>query len=345
MMLKGLVPFRAAAALVVGLAFATVSHAGPYNQIYGFGDSLSDTGNDLIITGGAVPIASIYTDGAGTTGRFTNGHTYLDVLANSLGLSLTPSVIPGGNNYAFGGARTNYVNPGLPATAMSFNQQISSYTALGSADPNALYVLWIGANDMSDAIQAAAGGNAGAVGGAIGVAMNGIGTALTKLAALGAKHFLVPNLPDLSLVPAFAGIGSPQLSALAHGVTLAFNQNLANTLGLFGGALDIRNLNVFAALNDIVADPTGFGFTNVQDACYTGEVDGNKRVPTDPAPTVCANPNQYAFFDYEHPTAAIHAELGARAFSAVIPEPPLIWLLVFAMGGLTTWARRRRAAA
>ena len=314
-MFKSFVLFRAMAALVFGLAFATVSQAeASYSNIFAFSDSLSDTGNDLIITGKAVPVPGVYTDGAGTTGRFTNGKTYLDVLANSLGLSLTPSVT-GGNNYAYGGARTDYVNPGLPESAKSFNKQVSAYTALGSADPNALYVLWIGANDMSDAVRDIAlfGAPQTLVGSKIATAMSGIGNAIASLSALGAKHFLVPNLPDLSLVPAFSRFGDPGLDFLANFASVAFNKQLNTTLGLFGGALDIRQLNVFAALNDIVADPASFGFTNATDSCYTGEVDGKPRTGGPAVPTVCAKPNDYVFFDYEHPTAAVHAQLGAIA--------------------------------
>ncbi|MDP1109217.1 SGNH/GDSL hydrolase family protein, partial [Klebsiella pneumoniae] len=70
------------------------------------------------------------------------------------------------------------------------------------ADPSALYVLWIGANDMSDAIGAAARGHSGAVGSAVADAMQGIGGAITDLSARGARHFLVPNLPDLAVIPA-----------------------------------------------------------------------------------------------------------------------------------------------
>ncbi len=192
---------RSVAALVFGLCCFTAAHAIPFTGLYAFGDSLSDVGNDLIITGGAVPISTIYTDGS-NTGRFTNGLNYLDVLAGSLGLSLTPSVT-GGTDYAYGGARTTYVNPGLvPFGALSFNQQIDAYDSThATADPNALYVLWIGANDMGDAIRAAALGNPSAIGTAIGTAMTGIGGAIGDLAGKGAQHFLVPNLPDLSLIP------------------------------------------------------------------------------------------------------------------------------------------------
>ena len=42
-------------AVVLSGSAATSAYAGSYDALYVFGDSLSDAGNDLIITGGAVP--------------------------------------------------------------------------------------------------------------------------------------------------------------------------------------------------------------------------------------------------------------------------------------------------
>jgi outer membrane lipase/esterase len=336
---------RPVVTLVVGLCWVTAAQASPLTGVYAFGDSLTDVGNDLAITGGFIPNATIYTDGI-HTGRFTNGPNYLDVLAGSLGLSVAPS-LAGGTDYAYGGARTDYITPGLvPLGGLSFNQQLAAYEATHiAADPNALYVLWIGANDMADAIGAYLMGDPNAISTAIGTAMSGIGNAIGGLASLGAQHFLVPNLPDLSLTPRISGLGNPLLDALAQGASVAFNQNLKNTLGLvaFSG-LDIRQLDVFGALNEIVSDPSQYGFANVSDPCYTGEVDGTALPPGNPVPpTICADPSQYVFWDYEHPTAAAHLILGDRALAVTVPEPPT-WSLLLASMALLAFARRPKRA-
>jgi len=330
--------FRSAVAVALGLCCMAAAQAGPFSALYAFGDSLSDVGNDYIITGGAVPTAAHYTDGS-NVGRFTDGLNYLDLMAGSLGVSLGPSVA-GGTDYAFGGARTSYVVAGLPPTALSFNQQIASFDlAHTTADPNALYVLWIGANDMSDAISAYLGGNPGAIGNAITNAMSGIGAAVSDLSGRGAEHFLVLNLPDLALVPAISGVGNPALDALAQFASQQFNLALANTLATSAfSSLAISQLDVYGLLNDVVDNPGSYGLTNVMDSCYTGNVDGSS-IGGAPV-TTCADPSQYAFWDFEHPTAAVHAILAQQAVAAV-PEPSTWSLLLVAVGliAFVRWPR------
>jgi phospholipase/lecithinase/hemolysin len=215
---------------------------------------------------------------------------------------------------------------------LSFNAQIAIYDSTHTvADPNALYVLWIGANDMSDAIKAASldPSNATTIfGNSIGSAMNSIVNAIGTLASLGAIHFLVPNLPDLALTPAIGDLNNSVLDFLANSASTSFNAALASTLAMNSfSSLDIHSLDIYGKLNDIVSDPAAYGFTNVSNSCYTGQVDGTALAGGPNPPTICGDPDQYAFWDYEHPTAALDARLGAFAFGATVPEPSSMTLL------------------
>ena len=80
--------FRLRTAFVLGACVASAmlgfpaAHAGPYDAEYVFGDSLSDNGNLAAALGTTFPNPPSYHD------SFTNGPVSVQLLAQSLGLSL-----------------------------------------------------------------------------------------------------------------------------------------------------------------------------------------------------------------------------------------------------------------
>src|ERR1700734_910207 len=122
-----------------GALAATASYA----ALYVFGDSYCDVGNLFAATGGFEPAAPYY------NGRFSNGPIWLDHVAGFLGVPFKASLL-GGTDYAFGGAWVTapQVIPG--GTIPSVPQQVELYLSQhgGKADPNALYVLEGGGNDI-----------------------------------------------------------------------------------------------------------------------------------------------------------------------------------------------------
>src|SRR5689334_5138656 len=104
--------------------------------------------------------------------------------------------MPGGTDYAYGGSTTGYAVPGPTAQVPTLTDQISAFsTAVGGVAPStALYAVWSGANDLFAIVSnGASTGAAQAAAGAAGVEAEVIAT----LAAMGAKDFVVPLLPDL----------------------------------------------------------------------------------------------------------------------------------------------------
>jgi len=136
----------------VALALAATSvNAQRFSGVVAFGDSLSDGGNI-----GLVPAAAGGLGGAfGPSQSFTTNPdpVLVELLARRFGATLNPSLIPGGRNYAWGGAcalsavaSTCNNNPN-PITRL--DAQIGQYLAGGSVpNPNALHTVWIGANDL-----------------------------------------------------------------------------------------------------------------------------------------------------------------------------------------------------
>src|SRR5262245_146765 len=95
---------------VEALEDRTVLSGSPIGDLVIFGDSLADVGNLSLASGGAYP-NSLYFQG-----RFSEGTLWVDTLAEYLGEpAVLPSLIPGGHNYSFAGARVTGASPyGVP---------------------------------------------------------------------------------------------------------------------------------------------------------------------------------------------------------------------------------------
>jgi phospholipase/lecithinase/hemolysin len=340
--------------LSLNLPFAAL--ATPYNEIFIFGDSLSDQGNVAMLTGGDIPGTDYF------NGRFSNGPVYADMLGQRLGLPVTPLAFPilsppypawspgYGNNFAYGGARTDRHRTGLP---LGLNSQVSAFAnGVGTADGDALYIVFAGANDIQDAIgvsndnpveaAAAMADPSGAIARAENAALN-VANAISDLAATGALSFLVPNIPNWALVPAvtelelnhpsnLAGLGS-----FAMDVTLAFNDQLADQLSILAAdnpTIDIMAFDLFDLFQDMVNDPALYGFTDVSTSCYDGD-----DLAFSGGGTACANPGEFLFWDRIHPTTATHAIFTDKIASA-IPEPASIFLVLLGLSGLIVGKRR-----
>lgn len=326
--------------LLFALLAPTSAFALPYSALYIFGDSLSDSGNVVALTGGAQPGPNT----AYTQGRFTNGFNYADGLAAQLGLSAAPSLL-GGSNFAIGGARSNS-HPDLGPSA-GVRGQVGAFIGQlgigqlgigqpGSADANALYVVLGGANSVRDAIITTDPTIATS-------AASDITNAINALYNEGARHFLVGNSPNLARVPAINSANNPVLSGFATSLSTLFNTTLSNNLDALMIAdlgIDIRRLDIFAILEDVITNSTAYGFTNTTNQCYTGD-DQNYTTPFPAAAGLtCSDPNSYVFWDYIHPTSATHSILAARAFAAV-PEPATLALLL--VGCIALLIRKKTA--
>ena len=76
--------------------------------------------------------------------------------------------------------------------------------------------------------------------------------------------------------------------------------------------------------NDVVGKPDDFGFTNATEPCYSGfvgvEFDQNGEIPVTDCSDLGENPDEYVFWDREHPTAAFHALLAQSALATFVPD-------------------------
>ena len=305
------------------------AQASYFSNIYFFGDSLTDVGNVHNLSG--IPAESLPYDDAG---RASNGPIFADYLAQGLGFTATPST-SGGNNYAFGGARTRYQLFGAPF--MGILDQINAFTGLsGSADSQALYVVWGGSNNLQDLIV---GKKVDALGNPIPDLFSTVADLISGIQSLyndGARTFLVPNVPDLGLTPRVSEYGS-QAVFIANLLSLQFNELLGLALTELDKTLadiEIIAFDTYGALNDIVANPGDYGLTDTTHRCYTGD-----DLKFTGGGSVCSTPESYLFWDGIHPTTTVHAILGAEMLAAV-PEPGTMMLIATALLALGMVTRR-----
>lgn len=316
---------RVLSALALTTVFsASAASAAPFSAMYVFGDSLSDTGNVFTFSLGTFPLPPYY------NGRFSNGPLWIDRLADGLGLpnGAVPALL-GGDNYAAGGGKV------IGAALNDLPSQFSLWNAAHpTADPNALYVIAAGLNDMRQArSDYPTNSLADATGRQVAAAQTAaaLGNALTGLAALGAKHVLIMNIPDLGKTPEAAGLGLVSASSDASARLNALMPTLLATgLGL---GLDMKLLDAAGLMDTIILDAltnggATYGITNVFTPCAPFQ--GNIGISC----------NVSLFSDALHPSAAAHRLLGDAALRAV-PEPATLVLMTLGALGAV---RRRRAA-
>lgn len=283
-------------AALAALTLAAVSTAGAagaqsYNRLVVFGDSLSDNGNLYLATGGATPASPPYFQG-----RFSSGPVFTERLGFNASNFMGP--VTGSINYAFGGARTD-----SQAAPLGMRVQLAQYQARGGRfGAGDLVSILGGANNIFQGLPAAGAstnpqGSIAPVSLAAAADMNFI---VGSVAQAGAGTILVTNLPKLSLTPQFRA--TPAAPLADYAVT-TFNGALLTGLNATAAArpgTNIIMMDLFKIGDVIAANPSAFGVSNVTQPCFNGV-------------TVCANPNEYFYFDGVHPTATGHAVIARLA--------------------------------
>jgi phospholipase/lecithinase/hemolysin len=272
---------------------------GGFSGVYAFGDSLSDAGNISLATLGNLPVSGIYSGG-----RFTNGNVWVQDLAQNLGLPAPTPSLAGGTDYAYGGAETGAtaVHAANPSDLPS---QLGQFVAnVPNPSPTALYTVWAGSNDVLDIANSAE--TPAQQQASVQQAVNNEVSFIDGLVAHGAKDLVVMSVPDLGKTP--YEMARPASDATSSALAQTYNTDLGAALQqiMASGSASIDYVNTYAMLDAAVANPAAYGFTNVTQPVWNGNLTDSHSGTL--AATGAAQ-NGYLFFDDLHPTATGHALL------------------------------------
>ncbi len=311
-----------------------------YNNIYVFGDSLSDNGNlQAFNQNPALPVPE----------RFSNGPVTVEIIAYTLGLTLTPSLhllpIPSsGNNYAVAGARSSDADDNEASPDINLPTQINAFLLrnAGAAPEDALYIIFSGGNDVRDArnlrttaVFAETSEQRKAIRHAsleiLDKAALSQKTQINKLIAAGAKHILVINSADISVTPETAILTTAALEQantsaqtrrakripqIARNLSQKFNRKLKRNIRNIERqtSISIIEFDLFKFFTQQIHYADFFGFTNTVAPClFFFSQAGAINPDCIDAPTATG----FLFWDEIHPTTQLHRN-GALAILATI---------------------------
>lgn len=281
--------------LALGTAMSpAMAQIDPYfDDLIIFSGSLSDTGNLATITGDLPPPF--------WENRNSNGPVAADVFAEALGYDAEPSLHligeVGGNNFAVTGSRTR----GNDFTDMP--AQLDAYFARtgGVADPDVLYLVFIGGHDVIEAILEPDPQLGDQI---IRDAVVGLRENLDRLIAAGAEHIYAPGFIDIGYAPAIIEAGlvdyAGELSALYEVLFL-------NMLKELEAESDIRfyRFNFYEFVNQYIEFAPVAGFSNVDEACTEHP---------------SCDFEKFIFMNETFPTARVHRMLGNAMASALLHQ-------------------------
>lgn len=292
---------RLAGAVALALGCAGAAQAQQFSGLIVFGDSLSDSGNIAAAQG--LPPGNSFTTNPDPVAA--------QIVAAAFGLPGGPS-LAAGPNFAWGGACVRAGGPCLNPVP-NIPTQVSQHLAQngGVANPNALYSIWGGANDIfATLVLQPANAQANTVAAATAYVQQ-----IGRLQAAGARYIVVYNLPNLGATPQFGA--TPNASAVSQ-LTVVYNSALNTGLASLGNGLIA--INTFGLITEITANPGLYGFTNI-----TGRACGANSSAVACGPAGSGLPFTYApgtndtwlFADGIHPTGAAHRILANVVLSTI----------------------------
>lgn len=302
------------------LIFSSWAQAAPsFSQIYVFGDSLSDTGNLASIAGDLpIPLPTPFPFPY-YMNRVSNGPVAVETLAARLGLSAEASLhLIGpeiGSNYAVARANANGIE------GIDLNTQLYWFRVNHGfvAPADALYVLFIGGNDVRDA--ALLEPDLAVAQSQVKAAAMEVRHAIESLTQSGARSFLLVNAPNISVIPEtrFFATDDPELVDRALLLSNLFKAELHDIAEQLedDSSINISEFDLFKFFNKLLKKADKYGFSHATEACFSKLIYEEDALFFHPDCNYGSNFDQFIFFDEIHPTARVHELVGEAFYKAL----------------------------
>ncbi|KAJ8755870.1 hypothetical protein K2173_024415 [Erythroxylum novogranatense] len=304
--------------------------------LFVFGDSLLDAGNNNYIKSSTLERANFWPYGESyfdqPTGRFSDGRTMADFIAEYSNLPLLPPYLqPGledyynGVNFASGGAG-NLDETFDEDHVLSFKTQISHFRKVvqwfinkfgndegKKAISNAVYLFSCGANDYLSPIFPFQKHLPYSDSEYQQLVLGNLTQHIKEIYNLGARKFAFMNLPMMGCLPAMR-IYKPETNGSCYNdmssKTRIHNQALSTILFELSNNLNGFHYSLFdltGTMEKVMNDPERYGFKDGKwGCCGGGRFRGIYSCGQDENFELCESPEDYMFWDSFHPTQHAH---------------------------------------
>nr|XP_043624389.1 GDSL esterase/lipase At1g29660-like [Erigeron canadensis] len=318
-----------------------------------FGDSLIDNGNNnkLVTFAKAIYLPHGIDYSSGPTGRFCNGRTYADFIAENLGFTsrIPPFAFPNGSdillglNYASAAAGIRDETGQHLGDRITFNQQLINHQMtmssirkiLGGPDlasrhlNKCIYSVGFGSNDYLNNYYIPAvyeTSNLFTLEEFTDALIQQYRSQILTLYNYGARKFVMHGLGPVGCTPYEMARHSENDTCVEYidiGIRL-FNRNLISLVYDLNNDMRLQDakfiyLNFYDMSMEAIHQPSHFGFKVVNSACCGTGVD-NGGLSCLPFEVPCLNRNEYFFWDAYHSTEAANKIAATRTYLSTNPS-------------------------